>query len=81
MGTKEQLEQIVERVKYAFFHYPFEFSVDFNSENYCIEMHLPAGYNKVGVSFVERFRSIVGEVGFCYVEDHIVLYGTPIIVL
>ena len=79
MGKRAQLEQFAEKVKSALSIFDYEFTVKIWYGTFRINVVFSWDTDQITSSVIERFRSVVGDVGVLYVEDHLELYGYPLI--
>lgn len=80
METKKQLEQIAERLMYALSIFSYECKVEIDYRAECITLVFSTDTDQITSSAIERFQSVVGEVGITVCEDHVELYGFPILI-
>lgn len=79
MDRKLALEEMGRKLKRAFSPFDYHFRIETNIEHCRIGMHFSSDTVRISPTAIENFRSVVGVVGIFVWEDHIELYGYPLL--
>lgn len=79
MEAKQQLKEMAKRLEKAFSIYDYDYVIETDALTYCIQMRFSSSTDVVSPSAVESFRRVVGEVGVEIWDNHLVLFGFPLL--
>ena len=79
METKQQLKEVAKRLEKAFSIYDYDFVIATDTVTCVVEMEFSSSTNIISPTAVDAFRRAVGDVGIDLRDNHLVLFGYPIL--